>query len=107
MPPNEETVERAYQEKNDADLRLKESRKKGTFNLCKAWEDQYKYGHEEGRKEERKDIALRLFDLGDNIEKIGVVVEESEETVAGWLQEAGKLDSMCGQNLNQTEEGIL
>ena len=63
--------------------------------MCKAWEDQYKCGQEkgrqEGRQEERKNLALRLLDLGDNIEKISAVVEESEETVTNWLREAGKI----------------
>ncbi len=87
MPPNEETVERAYQEKIDADLRLKESRKKETFNLCKAWEDQYKYGQEEAKR----NATLRLYDLGESIERISAGVDAPEETVIGWLREAGKI----------------
>ena len=71
----------------------------GRYDMCKAWDDQYKYGQEEGRKEgraegrreEKKDTVLRLFDLGISIEKISAGVEESEETVTGWLREAGKI----------------
>lgn len=43
------------------------------------------------RKKERKNLALRLFDLGDSIEKISAVVEESEETITDWLREAGRI----------------
>ena len=39
----------------------------------------------------RKNLALRLFDLGDSIEKISAVVEESEETITDWLREAGRI----------------
>ena len=87
MPPNEETVERAYQEKNDADLRLKESREKETYDVCKAWADQYKYGQEEANR----NAALRLFDLGESVEIISAGVDTPEETVIGWLREAGKI----------------
>ena len=87
MPPNEETVERAYQEKNDVDLRLKESREKETYDVCKAWADQYKHGQEEANR----NSALRLFDLGESVEIISAGVDTPEETVIGWLREAGKI----------------
>ncbi len=86
MDEDSAKVLRAY-----AGLKLRKSRKDGVYNVCKAWEDQYKCGQEKGRQEERKNFALRLFDLGDSIEKISAVVEESEETVTDWLREAGKV----------------
>ncbi len=48
MDEDSAKVLRAY-----AGLKLRKSRKDGAYNVCKAWEDQYKYGQEKGRQEER------------------------------------------------------
>lgn len=48
-------------------------------------------GLAEGRKEEKRDTVLRLFDLGISIEKISAGVEESKRTITKWLHEAGKI----------------
>lgn len=70
---------------------MKESREKETYDVCKAWEDQYKYGKEEGRKEVKRNAALHLFDLGESVEIISAGVDTPEETVIGWLREVGKI----------------
>ncbi len=49
--------------------------------------DGIKEGCEKGREDERRKIAMSLFEDGDTAEKIARVLHESEETVIEWIKE--------------------
>lgn len=55
MDEDSAKVLRAY-----AGLKLRKSRKDGAYNVCKAWEDQYKEGMEEGQERMAKLIKILL-----------------------------------------------
>ena len=58
-----------------------------TYRKClarKAW-------YEEGCMESKRTVTLVMYDFGESIEKICGVAHVSEETVTGWLREAGKI----------------
>lgn len=63
----------------------------GVQIMCREMEQMREEARKEGLEEANRNTALRLFDLGDSIEKISAGVEESEETVTNWLREAGKV----------------
>lgn len=59
--------------------------------MCREMEKMRDEAHAEGRAEEKRDMAIRMFDKGLDIKDISIYVEQSEEVIQNWLQEAGKL----------------
>lgn len=59
--------------------------------MCREIEKMIEEARKEGLEEANRNTALRLFDLGDSIEKISAGVDESKRTVTKWLREAGKI----------------
>lgn len=104
IPVDKEEIEKAYQKyitagRNDErqwimeeiarmnGIEEKHSSMIDTYRKCltrKAW-------YEEGCRESKRTVALVMCDFGESIEEICGVAHVSEETVTGWLREAGKI----------------
>lgn len=65
--------------------------KEGVAIMCREMEKMRDEAHAEGRAEEKRDMAIRMFDKGLDIKDISIYVDQSEEVIQNWLKEAGKL----------------